>query len=299
MTLQQLKYIVAVAEQKSMRRAADALYLSQPSLSNSVRELEGEIGLTLFRRSNRGIELTAEGEEFLSYARQILEQYRLMEARYIERKAFKKKFSVSMQHYTFAVEAFIRLAGKFGMDEYEFAVHETKTLEVVDNVKRQKSELGIIYLNDFNRKALEKVLKDNELEFHEMFTCGIFVYLWKNHPLAGRTEIYFEELEEYPCLSFEQGEQNSFYFSEEILSTIPRKKVIYVSDRATLFNLLIGLNGYTICSGILNSNLNGDSIIAVPLETEESMLIGWIANPRLHLSEFAKKYLEELERLIR
>ena len=299
MTLQQLKYIVAVAEQKSMRRAADALYLSQPSLSNSVRELEGEIGLTLFRRSNRGIELTAEGEEFLSYARQILEQYRLMEARYIERKAFKKKFSVSMQHYTFAVEAFIRLAGKFGMDEYEFAVHETKTFEVVDNVKRQKSELGIIYLNDFNRKALEKVLKDNELEFHEMFTCGIFVYLWKNHPLAGRTEIYFEELEEYPCLSFEQGEQNSFYFSEEILSTIPRKKVIYVSDRATLFNLLIGLNGYTICSGILNSNLNGDSIIAVPLETEESMLIGWIANPRLHLSEFAKKYLEELERLIR
>lgn len=156
MTLQQLKYIVAVAEQKSMRRAADALYLSQPSLSNSVRELEGEIGLTLFRRSNRGIELTAEGEEFLSYARQILEQYRLMEARYIERKAFKKKFSVSMQHYTFAVEAFIRLAGKFGMDEYEFAVHETKTFEVVDNVKRQKSELGIIYLNDFNRKALEK-----------------------------------------------------------------------------------------------------------------------------------------------
>lgn len=190
MTLQQLKYIVAVAEQKSMRRAADALYLSQPSLSNSVRELEGEIGLTLFRRSNRGIELTAEGEEFLSYARQILEQYRLMEARYIERKAFKKKFSVSMQHYTFAVEAFIRLAGKFGMDEYEFAVHETKTFEVVDNVKRQKSELGIIYLNDFNRKALEKVLKDNELEFHEMFPAAFLSICGKTIPLpAGRKYI--------------------------------------------------------------------------------------------------------------
>ena len=295
MTLQQLKYIVAVAEQKSMRRAADALYLSQPSLSNSIRELEGEIGLTLFRRSNRGIELTAEGEEFLSYARQILEQYRLMEARYIERKAFKKKFSVSMQHYTFAVEAFIRLAGKFGMDEYEFAVHETKTFEVVDNVKRQKSELGIIYLNDFNRKALEKVLKDNELEFHEMFTCGIFVYLWKNHPLAGRTEIYFEELEEYPCLSFEQGEQNSFYFAEEVFSTREYKRIIKADDRATLLNLMVGLNGYTLCSGIICRELNGNEYTAVPLRTEDVMHIGYIKKKKIPISYIGEMYIRELE----
>ena len=197
-----------------------------------------------------------------------------------------------MQHYTFAVEAFIRLAGKFGMDEYEFAVHETKTFEVVDNVKRQKSELGIIYLNDFNRKALEKVLKDNELEFHEMFTCGIFVYLWKNHPLAGRTEIYFEELEEYPCLSFEQGEQNSFYFAEEVFSTREYKRIIKAADRATL---MVGLNGYTLCSGIICRELNGNEYTAVPLRTEDVMHIGYIKKKKIPISYIGEMYIRELE----
>lgn len=295
MTLAQLRYAITVANSNSMNEAARNLFISQPSLSSAIRELEEEIGIELFRRTNRGISVTPEGEEFLGYARQVVEQYELIESKYVSKEHTKKKFSVSMQHYTFAVEAFIRLAGKFGMDEYEFAVHETKTFEVVDNVKRQKSELGIIYLNDFNRKALEKVLKDNELEFHEMFTCGIFVYLWKNHPLAGRTEIYFEELEEYPCLSFEQGEQNSFYFAEEVFSTREYKRIIKADDRATLLNLMVGLNGYTLCSGIICRELNGNEYTAVPLRTEDVMHIGYIKKKKIPISYIGEMYIRELE----
>ena len=199
----------------------------------------------------------------------------------------------------FLGHSFANVVSRQNTDSYEFTLRETRTYEIIDDVKNYRSELGILYINEFNRKVLEKLFKENGLVFHPLLQADPHIFINVSHPLAGRKSVSIQELEPYPFLAFEQGEQNSFYFSEEILSTIPRKKVIYVSDRATLFNLLIGLNGYTICSGILNSNLNGDSIIAVPLETEESMLIGWIANPRLHLSEFAKKYLEELERLIR
>ena len=199
----------------------------------------------------------------------------------------------------FLGHSFANVVSRQNTDSYEFTLRETRTYEIIDDVKNYRSELGILYINEFNRKVLEKLFKENGLVFHPLLQADPHIFINVSHPLAGRKSVSIQELEPYPFLAFEQGEQNSFYFSEEILSTIPRKKVIYVSDRATLFNLLIGLNGYTICSGIPNSNLNGDSIIAVPLETEESMLIGWIANPRLHLSEFAKKYLEELERLIR
>ena len=294
MTLQQLRYIVTIVNCGSISEAAKQLFITQPSLSNSVKELEKEMGISIFNRSSRGIALSPEGTEFLSYARQVLEQAELLEQHYTGRKPLKRICSISTQHYAFAVNAFANVVSRQNTDSYEFTLRETRTYEIIDDVKNYRSELGILYINEFNRKVLEKLFKENGLVFHPLLQAD---------PLfKGQEGIRFQLLDgnAFPsCLAFEQGEQNSFYFSEEILSTIPRKKVIYVSDRATLFNLLIGLNGYTICSGILNSNLNGDSIIAVPLETEESMLIGWIANPRLHLSEFAKKYLEELERLIR
>ena len=217
MTLTQLKYVITIADTGSMNEAAKLLFISQPSLSLALKELEHEIGTELFKRSNRGVVLTPEGQEFLGYARQVTEQYKLMESRYIEKKNVKKKFGVSMQHYTFAVNAFIEMVKQFGMDEYEFAVYETRTYDVLMDVKNFKSELGILYRNDFNVKVLNKLMKDNNLEFHDLFSCGTYVYLWKDHPLADKTEITMEELKEYPCLSFDQGSNNSFFLAEEVL----------------------------------------------------------------------------------
>lgn len=296
MTLQQLRYAVVIADHKSMNKAAAELFVTQPSLSNTIKDLENEIHTEIFIRSNRGIIITPEGEEFLGYARQMLDHYRLIEERYVENAVFKKKFSVSMQHYTFAVEAFIQMAKKFGMDEYEFAVHETKTSEVIENVRFNRSEIGIIYKNEFNYKFIDKILRENELEFIPLFDCRIYVYLSKQNPLANKQIIDFEDLQQYPCLSFEQGDNNSFYFAEEVLSTYDYRQIIKADDRATLLNLMVGLNGYTLCSGIICSDLNGDEYAAIPLNTEENMTIGYIKRKKMPLSILGEKYIEELQK---
>lgn len=296
MTLQQLRYCVCIANQKSMNKAAAELFITQPSLSGTIRDLEEEIGLQIFLRSNRGVAITPEGEEFLGYARQMIEQYRQMEERFIKKEKFKKKFSVSMQHYTFAVQAFIDMAKEFGLDDYEFAVHETKTYEVIENVRNQKSELGILYLNDFNLKAMEKIFHDQELEFVDLFECGIYVFLWKDNPLARKAVINFSDLKNHPCLSFEQGNNNSFYLAEEVFSTYEYKQIIKANDRATMLNLMVGLNGYTLCSGIICEELNGNEYKAIPLDTEEKMRIGYIKKKKMPLSILGEKYIEELKK---
>lgn len=294
MTLQQLRYVIAIADNGSINLAAKALFISQPSLSGAVEKLEEELGITIFLRTNRGISLTPEGNEFLGYARQVTAQYQLMEERYIEKTVGKKKFSVSMQHYTFAVKAFVETAKAFGMDKYELAIYETKTFEVIQNVKNFKSELGVLYLSDFNEKVLTKLLHENELEFHELFPCNIFVYLWKEHPLADKELITMEELIDYPCIAFDQGMNNSFYLSEEVLSTYEYKRIIRVNDRATNLNLMIGLNGYTLCSGIICEELNGSEYKAIRLDSNEVMRIGYIIRKNSILSPLAQKYVEEM-----
>ena len=296
MTLTQLKYVITIADTGSMNEAAKLLFISQPSLSLALKELEHEIGTELFKRSNRGVVLTPEGQEFLGYARQVTEQYKLMESRYIEKKNVKKKFGVSMQHYTFAVNAFIEMVKQFGMDEYEFAVYETRTYDVLMDVKNFKSELGILYRNDFNVKVLNKLMKDNNLEFHDLFSCGTYVYLWKDHPLADKTEITMEELKEYPCLSFDQGSNNSFFLAEEVLSTYEYKRIIKANDRATMLNLMVGLNGYTLCSGIICEELNGSDYRAVPLHADENMMIGYVSRKGMSISAMGLQYLEEIRK---
>ncbi|MCD8022428.1 MAG: LysR family transcriptional regulator [Lachnospiraceae bacterium] len=293
MTLQQLLYAVTIADKNSMNQAASALYVSQPALSASIRELEAELHTELFIRSNRGIVITPEGEEFLRYARQMTELQRMMEERYTDKKV-KKKFSVSTQHYSFAVEAFIELAKKFGMDEYEFAIHETKTSEVIQNVRNYRSEIGVLYLNAFNEKALRKIFLENDVEYTFLFQCGISVYLSKSHPLAGRERIAFEDLKPYPCLSFEQGEKNAFYFAEEVLSTSEYSQIIKADDRATMLNLMVGLNGYPLCSGIICERLNGDQYTAIPLTTDDRMDIGYIMRKNMPPSLLGEQYLELL-----
>ncbi|WP_124068255.1 LysR family transcriptional regulator [Clostridium sp. E02] len=298
MTLQQLRYIITIVNCGSISEAAKQLYITQPSLSNAVKDLEQEYGIIIFHRNSKGISLSPDGSEFLSYARQVLEQTDLMEQHYLHKKPIKRICSISTQHYAFAVNAFVNLVSRQENEEYEFTLRETRTHEIIEDVKNYRSELGILYINDFNEKVLKKLLKESGLDFHPLFEASPHVFISSSHPLSNHRTVTMKDLNPYPFLAFEQGEKNSFYFSEEILSTVPKKKIIYVSDRATLFNLLIGLNGYTICSGILNRNLNGDHIIAVPLITSENMKIGWISNPKVHLSMFANHYLEELKKLI-
>ena len=296
MTLAQLRYAITVAGASSMNEAARKLFISQTSLSAAIKELEEEVGVELFKRTNRGISVTLEGEEFIGYARQVVEQYNLIESKYILKENTKKKFGVSMQHYTFAVKAFVEMVKQFGMDEYEFEIHETKTYDVIEDVKNCKSEIGILYLNDFNKKVLTKLFHESAVEFHELLKCHIYVYLWKGHPLASKEEITLEELEEYPCLSFDQGHNNSFYFAEEVLSTYDYKRLIKANDRATFLNLMIGLNGYTLCSGIMCEELNGSDYCAIKLKSDEIMTIGYIARKGVQVSPLGKKYLEEISK---
>lgn len=295
MTLQQLKYALTIADCGSMNEAAKQLFISQPSLSETMKELETEIGIEIFLRSNRGISITPEGEEFLGYARQVTEQFGLLQSRYIGKKK-KEKFSVSTQHYTFAVKAFVETVKKLGMERYEYAVHETTTYDVITNVRSFKSEIGVLYLNDFNEKVMMKTIQENGLEFKELFSCNTFVYLWAGHPLAGQKVISMEELDDYPCLSFDQGKYHSLFLAEEMKSDYEYRRLIKANDRATLLNLMVGLNAYTLCSGIICEELNGSDYTAVPLKETERMRIGYIVRKGQKVSKIGKLYIEELKK---
>jgi DNA-binding transcriptional LysR family regulator len=294
MTLQQLRQIITIADVGSMNEAAKQLYVSQPNLSAVVREIEEEAGITIFLRSNRGIKVTPDGEEFLGYARQIIEQYALLEKRYLEQDS-KEKFSVSCQHYSFAVKAFVELVKEVGMAEYEFAIHETTTYQVIRNVHNFKSEIGILYLSDFNEAVLKQMFRENDLVFEPLQDCDTYVYLWKGHPLAGRKILSMEDLQEYPCLAFEQGSHSSFYLAEEMKSTYEYKKLIKGDDRATMLNLMVGLNAYTLCSGIISEELNGTDYAAIPLKESEKMTIGYLRHKGAKLSRLGEIYLDKLE----
>lgn len=298
MTLQQLKYIIEIVNCGSINEAAKKLYITQPSLSNAVKELENEMGIDLFLRTPKGITLTSDGAEFLGYARQIIEQAALLEQRYLNKKPSRQLCSISTQHYAFAVNAFVNLIQNSGAEEYEFTLRETRTYEIIEDVKTLRSEIGILYRNPFNQKVIDKLLKENHLEFHPLFTAKPHVFVSTSNPLAKKKSVTLEDLEEYPYLSFEQGDYNSFYFSEEILSTVFHKKSIHVSDRATVFNLLIGLNGYTISTGIVSADLNGDNITSVPLMVEDQIQVGWISNRQAQLSKQGLSYVAELENVI-
>ena len=297
LTIQQLKYVIAIAQTGSLNKAAEVLYIAQPSLTTAVQDAERELGVTLFHRSGRGATLTNDGAEFLPYAMDVVAQYDKLLEKYQKAGNVKKKFGISTQHYSFAVKSFVEMVNRFDTGEYDFAIRETQTRDVINDVAAGKSEIGILYLSDFNRKAIEKILRANSVEFHHLIDCDAYVYIWKGHPLAGKSSIKFEELAPYPCLSFEQGASDSFYYAEEILSTREYPRTIKANDRATMLNLMVGLNGYTLCSGIICEELNGSDHIAVPLDDPDAgdqMQIGYIIKKNTIPGSMAKLYLEEL-----
>ncbi|RKP58175.1 LysR family transcriptional regulator [Cohnella endophytica] len=298
MTLQQLKYVIEVANRGSINEAAKRLFVSQPTLSNAIKDLEEEMGFAIFDRSNKGISLSKEGVEFLSYARQVVEQAELLESRYLNAKPSPQHFSVSTQHYAFAVNAFVSLVQEYGQEEYELTLRETKTYEIIEDVKEMRSEIGILYLNEFNGKVINKLLKTANLQFNSLFTAKPHIFISVKNPLAVQPVVTIDQLQDYPYLFFDQGDYNSFHFSEEILSTMSHKKSIRVNDRATLFNLLIGLNGYTISTGVLSADLNGNEIIPVPLDVGETINVGWISHKNTSLSKLGMAYIEALNRAV-
>ena len=298
MTLQQLKYVTTIANIGSISEAAKRLFVSQPSLTKAIKELEKEMGITIFDRTNKGITVSKEGERFLGYARQVLEQAALLEEQYKSQSGGKKQFSVSTQHYSFAVNAFVELLKGAEIDQYDVSLRETQTYEIIDDVAHMKSEIGLLFYNDFNRPVLEKLIHTNELTFTELFTAHPHIFIGKTHPLAHKEVVSMDELEEYPYISFEQGDHNSFYFSEEIFSTVVRPKHIRVRDRASLFSLLLGLDGYTVSSGVIDKEVNGENIISVPLAEEGLMHIGYITNNKMQRSRLGQEYIHALEQYV-
>lgn len=296
MTLQLLKYVIAVAEAGSITKAAKDLFISQPSLSNAIKEIEQETGKVLFHRNRNGVVLTQEGMEFAGYARRVLAQMEELENRFIEKIPAKTVFGVSTQHYTFAENAFVELVHHFEEERYEFFFNEAETHRILEDVKNRISNLGIIYLSEDNEVMLMKYLEDYALDFHLLFRAQPHAFLRRGHPLAVKTAITLEELSAYPRINFVQGSYESPYFSEEMFSTLPSEKQIRVNDRGAVVRILLGIDAYTISSGIFPKYLHGDEIVAVPLADAGKMRIGYITIQGHELSELETRYLEEVKK---
>ena len=299
MRIQQLQYLEKIAETGSINEAAKQLFISQPSLSQAMKELEKEFNIQLFYRSKLGITLTDTGREFINYSRGVLDQVNLLNEHFGADTVRKHNFSVSAQHYAFVVEAFVELVKDVGGSEYQFTLRETQTQNVLDDIQSFKSEIGVIYLNEFNKTVIRRLINDKDLEFTPLFVAQPHVFVGRDNPLTKKKRLTLYDLADYPYLSYEQGDTNSFYFSEEILSTLQRKKHIEISDRATIFNLMVGLNGYTISSGIISSELNDEKIVAIPLDVDDSMTLGFLRHKKIELSATANRYLDLLKAHIR
>ena len=296
-TLQQIQYFIEVAEEGSITAAADVLFVAQPTMSAAMKDLEAKVDRSLLLRSARGVTLTTDGAEFLGYARQVIEQVALLEQHYLGRPPSRRLLGVSTQHYSFAVDAFVQMVKATEAAEYEFSLRETRTWDIIEDVRTLRSELGMLFRNDFNRNVIDKLLRDSGLTFHPLFLAEPHIFISRKNPLASRDRATLADLADLPRLTFDQGTNNSFYFAEEILSTLSSKREIRVSDRATIFNLMIGLNGYTISTGLISDDLDPE-IVAVPLDVDEHIEIGWIGHSAIPLTEQAQRYLTEVRVVI-
>ena len=300
MTLQQLFYILTVSDEGTMNKAAEKLYISQPTLTSAIRCVEDELQIQIFNRTSHGVTVTNQGREFLTYARQLYQQYELLKSRYEDESQRRNKFRVSCQHYSFATKAFVETVKKYGTSKYDFAISETKTMHVIEDVGNSISEIGILFLSNYNRHFMIKQFEQWNLEFHRLTDCDAYVYLYKGHPLAHQSSIKYDELLPYPNMIFDQGDNPSLYTAEEILVENEFPRQIQVNDRATMLNLMRGLNGYTLCSGIISQDLNGDDYVVVPykdnMENPNSrMEIGWISRKHTVLSDIGKTYVKTME----
>ncbi len=295
MNMNQIKYVLAVAASSSMREAATTLYISQPALSSSIRELEEELGILIFKRTNKGISLTEAGREFLTYAKRAAGQFEILEDRYLNRGRDKERFSVSTQHYNFAIRSFTEVLRRLGPEKYLFSIHETRTSEVLENVRDMQSEVGILSYSDSSAGVIKKLLKEYQLEFVPLMIRETYVYVWKDHRFAGRDMISLEELREYPCISFDQSRDSRFYLTEEAMADYEFERMIKSDDRATTMEMIAELGGYSIGSGMLSGDdVTLKGLVAIKLKEEDPLTIGYITRRGGVLSKYGRAYLEEL-----
>lgn len=298
MTLQQLRYLIAISEYGSINAAAQNLYASQSNLSTAIKELEQELDITIFTRSNRGVTLTNDGTELLGYARQVVEQADMLEARYAGTGNTHLRLAVSTQHYAFSVQAFVNVVEHCEGNDYEFIMRECATGEIIDDVRTFRSEIGILYTDSFNRRVLQKALDDADVAYFPLFDAAVHVFVGEHHPLANKTLLRLEDLAEYPRYSFEQGTANSFYYSEEPLSYVPHSRNIRISDRGTLTNLLTSHNGFTLSTGVLSGEMQ-QGIASIPLDVEEHMQVAYIMHNERRPNELLRRYIAELHAIIK
>ncbi|MBP5600591.1 MAG: LysR family transcriptional regulator [Lachnospiraceae bacterium] len=296
MNINQIRYVLEVAASQSMREAASKLFVSQPALSASIKELEEELEIVIFERTNKGISLTDAGREFMEYAKKVIGQYEILEDRYLSRNADKERFSVSTQHYNFAIKAFTEVIKGANCEKYVFSIHETKTRDVLEDVRSLKSEVGIVSFSGANESVLKKLFKEYQLEFTPLMRRETYIYVWKDHKFANRKEISIEELSDYPCISFDQSNDSNFYLNEEAMADYDFKKMIKSDDRATTMELMATLGGYSVGSGMLSSEdavLSG--LVSIKLKEEDPLTIGYIVRKGADLSRYGKDYVDKLQ----
>ena len=298
MTIQQCRYAVEIANCGSFNEAAKRLFVTQSGVSNAIKELEAELQIIIFERTNHGISISLDGSEFLEYASQIIAQADMIEKRYNTSGNNKRRFSISMHHYDFTAKAFVQLLKDEKAPKYTFSIKEAKTIEVIEDVTNLRSDIGILYTSSFNDKVMSRIFAKNNLVFTPLFVTRPFVFISNDHPLASKSIIMDKDFLDYPYVIYEQGTDSSVQFAEEMLQYTESEKIIRIKDRGTLFDILMGTEAYTVGTGILISELNDGRIKSVPLDSDQIYTVGWISRKDTKISEVAERYLQLVKNLI-
>ncbi len=294
MTIQQCRYILEIVKQGSFNEAAKAMFVAQTSISGAVKSLEEELGIKIFERSNKGVFLTDDGAELVRYAKQLVSNADYITERY-GGPARISKISISSQHYDFVAEVFGHFLSENAEGDFDFSIREVETVNVIDDVEKSFSDVGIIAIKDTDMDIMERLLAGKKIEFKSLFKTPFHVYIGKNHPLSSNSIITFSELSEYPYITYEQGGHNSSMFTEEFSDKINSSKNVRITDRATLMNMLFITECYTIGTGTMNySKLSGGNILSVPLDTSGEYIIGYIVRRDKNLSTLVRKFVDEL-----
>lgn len=292
MTIQQCRYVLEIARCGSFSQAAKQLFVAQSSLSFGVKALESELGITIFERSGSGTCLTDEGAEFIKYARQICKNTDLITERYDQN--IRQKLYIATQHYDFIADIFGKFLTEEGSNAYRFSIREIETYNVIRDVQTAASDIGILAIKDSNLEIMKRYLSRRKLGFTPLLEVRPHVFFRKGHPLEDKKLLTMGDLKDFPYVSYEQGEHNSDYFTEELMDASYIPKHIEISDRATLMNVLLLTDAYTAGTGIMPSALNKGDIVSVPLDTQERYHIGYILNKERKTAEITLKFIDRL-----
>lgn len=294
MTIQQCRYALEIAATGSFSEAAKQLFVAQSSLSVSIKALEQELGIRIFERSGSGVHLTEEGSEFVRYAAGIVDNERLIAERYRSAEAVSR-LRIATQHYDFIADIFGSFLLDVKAERYQLAIREIETHNVVQEVLTGNSDVGILAIKEGDSDIMRRYLDKKGISFRALLRVPPHVFLRREHPLAARGALTYEELSAYPYVSYEQGEHNSSYFTEEMQDSLAAEKHIEISDRATLMNLLLMTDAYTVGTGIMPSALNKGDIVSIPLDCNDGYVIGYILNDSRKVSEMAAAFIEKLK----